>query len=66
MKVAHIVSRANTQDLMLGYSLPAFSKGDPTSFLAGMARASGLIKKVGFPRTRFKHTLISVVCSVVS
>lgn len=45
--VAHIVSRANTQDLMLGYSLPAFSKGDPTSFLAGMARASGLIKKRG-------------------
>jgi nuclear GTP-binding protein len=45
--VAHIVSRANTQDLMLAYSLPAFSKGDPTSFLAGMARASGLIKKRG-------------------
>lgn len=45
--VAHIVSRADTQDLMLGYSLPAFSKGDPTSFLAGMARASGLIKKRG-------------------
>ncbi|KAG1893425.1 uncharacterized protein F5891DRAFT_1207533 [Suillus fuscotomentosus] len=38
-------SRANTQDLMLGYSLPAFSKGNPTSFLAGMAHASGLIKK---------------------
>lgn len=45
--VAHIVSRADTQNLMLGYSLPAFSKGDPTSFLAGMARASGLIKKRG-------------------
>lgn len=45
--VAHIVSRADTQDLMLGYSLPAFSKGDPASFLAGMARASGLIKKRG-------------------
>lgn len=45
--VTHIVSRANTQDLMLAYSLPAFSQGDPTSFLAGMARASGLIKKRG-------------------
>lgn len=45
--VAHIVSRADTQDLMLAYSLPAFSKGDLTSFLAGMARASGLIKKRG-------------------
>lgn len=45
--VEHIVSRADTQDLMLAYSLPAFSKGDPTSFLAGMARASGLIKKRG-------------------
>ncbi|KAG1780443.1 P-loop containing nucleoside triphosphate hydrolase protein [Suillus placidus] len=45
--VTHIVSRADTHDLMLAYSLPAFSKGDPTSFLAGMARASGLIKKRG-------------------
>ncbi|KAG2148001.1 P-loop containing nucleoside triphosphate hydrolase protein [Suillus clintonianus] len=45
--VTHIVSRADTQDLMLAYSLPAFSKGDPASFLAGMARASGLIKKRG-------------------
>lgn len=45
--VAHIVSRADIQDLMLAYSLPAFSKGDLTSFLAGMARASGLIKKRG-------------------
>ncbi|OJA12788.1 hypothetical protein AZE42_11491 [Rhizopogon vesiculosus] len=32
---------------MLAYSLPGFSKGDPTSFLAGMARVSGLIKKRG-------------------
>ncbi|KAG2127723.1 P-loop containing nucleoside triphosphate hydrolase protein [Suillus bovinus] len=45
--VEHIVSRADTQDMMLAYSLPAFSKGDLTSFLAGMARASGLIKKRG-------------------
>jgi len=46
VQVKHIVSRADTQDLMLAYSLPAFSKGDTTSFLAGMARVSGLIKKV--------------------
>ncbi|OAX38399.1 P-loop containing nucleoside triphosphate hydrolase protein [Rhizopogon vinicolor AM-OR11-026] len=45
--ITHVVSRADTQDLMLAYSLPAFSKGDPTSFLAGMARVSGLIKKRG-------------------
>jgi nuclear GTP-binding protein len=48
MQVTHIVSRADTQDLMLAYSLPAFLKGEPTSFLAGMARVSGLIKKVCF------------------
>ncbi|KAJ8580643.1 P-loop containing nucleoside triphosphate hydrolase protein [Rhizopogon salebrosus TDB-379] len=45
--ITHIVSRADTQDLMLAYSLPAFLKGEPTSFLAGMARVSGLIKKHG-------------------
>ncbi|KIJ70379.1 hypothetical protein HYDPIDRAFT_78599 [Hydnomerulius pinastri MD-312] len=45
--VSHIVSRADTQDLMLSYSLPAFTKGDPSAFLAGMARVSGLIKKRG-------------------
>ncbi|KAH7916103.1 P-loop containing nucleoside triphosphate hydrolase protein [Hygrophoropsis aurantiaca] len=45
--VTHIVTRADTQDLMLAYSLPAFAKGDPNSFLAGMARVSGLVKKKG-------------------
>ena len=44
--VAHIVSRANNEDLMLMYSLPAFAKGDPTSFLSGVARANQLLKKV--------------------
>jgi nuclear GTP-binding protein len=48
IQVTHIMSRADTQDLMLAYSLPAFSKGDTSSFLAGMARVSGLIKKVYF------------------
>jgi nuclear GTP-binding protein len=44
--VTHIVSRANTEDLMLMYSLPAFAKGDPTAFLSGVARANHLLKKV--------------------
>ncbi|KAH7888107.1 P-loop containing nucleoside triphosphate hydrolase protein [Phlebopus sp. FC_14] len=45
--VSHVVSRADTQDLMLAYNLPAFAEGDPNGFLAGMARVSGLIKKRG-------------------
>lgn len=32
---------------MLAYNLPAFLQGDATRFLAGLARVSGLIKKVG-------------------
>ncbi|KAF8966516.1 hypothetical protein BDZ97DRAFT_1808256 [Flammula alnicola] len=45
--IAHIISRANTEDLMLLYSLPAFVKGDPTAFLSGVARANQLVKKKG-------------------
>lgn len=45
--VTHIVTHADTQDLMLAYSVPAFLHGDVTGFLAGLARVSGLIKKVG-------------------
>ena len=45
--VTHIVSRANAEDLMLLYNLPAFSKGDCTAFLSGVARAHQLVKKVG-------------------
>jgi nuclear GTP-binding protein len=45
--VSHILSRADTQDLMLGYNLPAFAPGDPTAFLAGLARVSGCVKKRG-------------------
>ncbi|PPR03996.1 hypothetical protein CVT24_010489, partial [Panaeolus cyanescens] len=45
--VEHIVSRANTEDLMVLYSLPAFSKGDPVAFLSGVARANQLVKKKG-------------------
>ncbi|EGO01528.1 hypothetical protein SERLA73DRAFT_166070 [Serpula lacrymans var. lacrymans S7.3] len=45
--VNHVVSRADTQDLMLAYSLPAFTNGDATAFLAGLARVNGLVKKRG-------------------
>ena len=44
--VSHIVSRAETEDLMVFYGLPAFAKGDVDAFLMGVARAQGLIKKV--------------------
>ncbi|KDR74391.1 hypothetical protein GALMADRAFT_250307 [Galerina marginata CBS 339.88] len=47
--IVHIVSRANAEDLMLLYSLPAFAKGDPTAFLSGVARANQLVKKKGEP-----------------
>ncbi|KAL4075642.1 P-loop containing nucleoside triphosphate hydrolase protein [Scleroderma citrinum] len=45
--VTHIISRAEMQDLMLAYNLPAFSKGDTTAFLAGIARVNGLVKTRG-------------------
>ncbi|KAK0467843.1 P-loop containing nucleoside triphosphate hydrolase protein [Desarmillaria tabescens] len=45
--VVHIVSRANNEDLMLHYSLPAFSKGDVDAFLPGLARSHQLVKKRG-------------------
>ena len=44
--VSYIVSRAETEDLMVFYSLPAFAKGDVDAFLMGVACAQGLIKKV--------------------
>ncbi|KAJ7638453.1 P-loop containing nucleoside triphosphate hydrolase protein [Roridomyces roridus] len=47
LAVKHIVSRANTEDLMLLYSLPAFSARDTDAFLASVARAQQLVKKKG-------------------
>lgn len=44
--VSYIVSRAEIEDLMVFYSLPAFAKGDVNAFLMGLARAHGVIKKV--------------------
>lgn len=45
--VSYIISRAETEDLMVFYSLPAFAKGDVDAFLMGISRAQGLIKKAG-------------------
>jgi nuclear GTP-binding protein len=45
--VSYIVSRAETEDLMVFYCLPAFAKGDVDAFLVGIARAHGFIEKVG-------------------
>ncbi|KAJ6538947.1 hypothetical protein B0H19DRAFT_334271 [Mycena capillaripes] len=45
--VKHIVACSNTEDLMLLYSLPAFSAGDTDSFLSCVARAHQLVKKKG-------------------
>ncbi|KAF7330775.1 Guanine nucleotide-binding protein-like 3 [Mycena venus] len=45
--VQHIVARSSTEDLMLLYSLPAFSAGDTESFLSCVARANQLVKKKG-------------------
>lgn len=45
--VEHIVSRADTHDLMVQYNLPAFAPGDCSAFLAGVARSTGLLKKGG-------------------
>ncbi|KAI9466702.1 hypothetical protein BJY52DRAFT_10268 [Lactarius psammicola] len=47
--VSYIVSRAETEDLMVHYCLPAFAKGDVDAFLMGVARANTLIKKGGGP-----------------
>ena len=44
--VRHIVSRANNEDLMLLYSLPAFPQGDSAAFLSGVARVKQLVKRV--------------------
>ncbi|KAI9512703.1 P-loop containing nucleoside triphosphate hydrolase protein [Russula earlei] len=43
--VSCVVSRAETEDLMVFYGLPAFAKGDVDAFLVGVARAHGLVKK---------------------
>ncbi|KAH8829794.1 GNL3L/Grn1 putative GTPase-domain-containing protein [Flagelloscypha sp. PMI_526] len=55
--VAHIISRANPDDLMLLYNLPAFESRNLDSFVAGVARASQLVKKA--------HLTIAGACRIV-
>jgi nuclear GTP-binding protein len=55
--VQHIVARSNTEDLMLLYSLPAFSAGNTDSFLSCVARANQLVKKVRL-KSISKHTVV--------
>ncbi|KAH9045726.1 P-loop containing nucleoside triphosphate hydrolase protein [Lactarius pseudohatsudake] len=47
--VSYIVSRAETEDLMVRYCLPAFARGDADAFLMGVARANALVKRGGDP-----------------
>jgi nuclear GTP-binding protein len=44
--VTQIVSRANSEDLMLFYNLPAFANNDTEAFLRTLARVERLTKKV--------------------
>ncbi|KAG8679511.1 hypothetical protein FRC08_016937, partial [Ceratobasidium sp. 394] len=46
---AYVVSRAKHEDLILHYNLPAYTPGDVTAFLGGVARASGRLRKGGVP-----------------
>ncbi|KAJ8697775.1 hypothetical protein PTI98_004547 [Pleurotus ostreatus] len=45
--VSQIVERSTPEDLMLLYNLPAFSRGNSSSFLSGLARAQQLVMKHG-------------------
>ncbi|KAG8958085.1 hypothetical protein FRC03_009474 [Tulasnella sp. 419] len=45
----HIVTRANTEDLMVHYNIPAFLPGDTNAFLTCRARSTGRLKKKGIP-----------------
>ncbi|KAF7301581.1 hypothetical protein MIND_00723600 [Mycena indigotica] len=46
LPVHHLIPRANAEDLMLFYTLPAFTTGDTDAFLSCVARANQLVKKV--------------------
>ena len=59
--VSYIVSRAETEDLMVFYNIPAFAKGDVDAFLMGVARAQGLIKKVSQVLTAFPSLTTSLI-----
>jgi nuclear GTP-binding protein len=62
--VAHIVSRADTEDLMLFYNLPAFLKGDKNAFLSGIARSNGMVKKVCLSFHSFGIDIVLRMCYI--
>jgi nuclear GTP-binding protein len=62
--LSYIVSRAETEDLMVFYGLPAFPKGDVDAFLMGVARAQGLIKKVSQSPVPFTY-FVSISCYLI-
>ncbi|PVG03543.1 hypothetical protein CPB86DRAFT_779261 [Serendipita vermifera] len=43
----YVLSRANTEDMLMLYNLPAVQTGDYDSFLAGLARKEGALQKKG-------------------
>lgn len=65
LSAEYIAARCNNEDLMLLYSLPAFSKGDCDAFLAGVARSNQLVKKVHSPRVNASPFTYSIYSSVV-
>jgi nuclear GTP-binding protein len=48
----------DTQDLMVHYNLPAFAKGDYTSFLSGVARTASALKKGGNPDLTYAARIV--------
>ncbi|KZS97911.1 hypothetical protein SISNIDRAFT_481788 [Sistotremastrum niveocremeum HHB9708] len=46
--ISYLISRADVEDLMLHYTLPAFGSSDHEAFLRAVARANGFVKKGGF------------------
>ncbi|KAG9015772.1 hypothetical protein FRB93_012337 [Tulasnella sp. JGI-2019a] len=47
--VSYIVSRANTEDLMVLYNAPAFQPGDTDGLLRCVARSTGFLSRRGMP-----------------
>jgi len=65
--VAQIVARASTEDMMVQYNIPAFTRGDRDAFLSGVARATGLIRKVCHIRfvvifSKLEHPFLFATC----
>ena len=45
-KVAEMVARADADDMLLLYNIPAYSQGDVDAFLMRVARSKNYLKKV--------------------